>query len=103
MRQYSNKQLPKLFCSMFQYLLSLSQQVYRDHDYSMKPKVVFQTSVFLTNSTISSRSWNHSNLLVKAEGEINALRAVFLNGKINNYAEEYEKLICYDLKILDFD
>ena len=36
-RQYCNKQLPKSFDKMFQYL-PLSEQVFRDHDYNFQQK-----------------------------------------------------------------
>ena len=97
LRQYSNKQLPTSFCSMFQYL-PLSQQVYRDDDYNVKPKVVnFKSLSFLPIIQLI-RSWNRSSLLVKAEGEINALKDIFITQKLNSYAEECDKLICYVCK-----
>ena len=66
--QFKNKQLPAPFDEFFQNL-PLADQIFRDHDYNLKPKTVNKS--FLQNyPTIQLiRAWNRNDLLGKSEAE----------------------------------
>ena len=91
-RQFKNKQLPISFSSFFQ---NLSDQVLRDHDYNLKPKIVKRNFLTYYPSVQLIRAWNCNNLLLKSEAELVNLKSDFTSHKLNNYETECAVVNCY--------
>ena len=94
MRQYSNKQLPISFKNMFQYL-PLSQQVRRDHDYNLMPKVINHCQLQFFPAVQMVRTWNCSNIFVKCEAEVFNMKETFISQCISKYEEYCVKSNCF--------
>ena len=94
MRQFSNKQLPKSFKNMFQYL-PLSQQVYRDHDYNFVTEVINYRNLQFFPAVQMVRTWNCSNIYVKCEAEIVSMKDIFLSQCLSKYEEYCSKDNCF--------
>ena len=93
-RQFKNKQLPTSFLNFFQDL-PLSQQIYRDHDYNLKPKQVNKTFLSHYPTVKMIRAWNQNDLLIKSEGEVTDLKEYFMMHKLNSYESECLEVNCY--------
>ena len=93
-RQFKNKQLPTSFNNFFQNL-PLSEQIYRDHDYNLKQKLLNKPFLHNYPSVQLVRAWNRNNLFIKSEAEIIILKSDYITQKINNYEGDCTKDNCY--------
>ena len=85
---------PNSFNNFFQ-VLPQSEQIFRDHDYNLKPKTVNENFLSFYPNVKMIQAWNRNNLLIKSEAQTQDMTEYHTNCKISSYKSECVKDNCY--------